>query len=295
MREEKNMTTFVSKVNQNTRKGSLLHVFCVLAVLLFIVVYQWQPFSVPWDDLIVNHLTTLAAVMAAVFATRNWLHFHPDEPPKAIWGYFAIGLWCWAGAEEMWALMVLFWGDVPGVSIADFFWSVAYIFFAISMVRQYQVIYSLSRRQRYLWLGGSLLALLAATLIGTKMLYTVDAQSEQTWLETLVMTFYPFGDLAIALAAIWLSKIFGRGLWGRVWWGLLAFVVSDAFYTWLNFTGIYSVSVDEGNLLSLFADTLYLVAYLLLVMACYAQLRLLKDGPPALEPLESLEASPAGA
>lgn len=105
-------------------------------------------------------------------------------------------------------------------------------------------------------------------------------KTEQAWHETLLLVFYPYADLALAVAAILLARAFGRGLWGRAWIGLLVMSVSDAIYSVLEFSGIYSASAEQGNLLSLLADVSYFASYVLLALFCIAQLVLLRHGPP---------------
>jgi hypothetical protein len=225
-------------------------------------------------------LTFLAAALSAVIVTCVWRQFDKDEPPHALWRNFTAALWCWTVAEGLWLVYALVYEDIPKISMIDFFWVIAYGFFAAAYLWQYRLIYATKRTQEVRWLGFSALGVLLATLVGTILLRQLGGGSEETWPETLLSVFYPIGDLALALAAINLARIFGRGLWGRAWYGLLVLVISDAGYAVISFTGIYSSSVEKGNYWSLLIDTLYFDAYVLLALACLAQLLLLHYGPP---------------
>jgi hypothetical protein len=79
-------------------------------------------------------------------------------------------------------------------------------------------------------------------------------------------------------------------LWGRAWWGLIVIGLSDGIYSWLLINGSYAMSIQEGNnSLSLVADTMYLVGYLLLGLACLSQYLLVTYGP-SLAPRQNVEA-----
>jgi preprotein translocase subunit SecF len=81
------------------------------------------------------------------------------------------------------------------------------------------------------------------------------------------------------IAALGLGHTFGRGMWGRVWLGLLAFVISDALYSYVSFTGMYALSVESGNILSLVVDVIYALAYMLVALAAFNQYLLVRYGP----------------
>ncbi len=249
-----------------------------LIVGLYFVLYQYQPLPAPWNDGLLYFIFVLAAGMSASAATLIAFQFHKEDAPRVIWFYFSLGLWAWTAAEFTWMIYGLSMPEVPGITLADAFWVGALGFFSWAFVRQYRLIFASRRRAERLWLLlTTFTSLILAALIAT-LLHWLDAQSEQSWFETALTIFYPITDLAIALAALRLSHIFGRGLWGRTWWGLLAFAVSDALYSWLTFTGIYANSAEAGNPLSLFVDITYICAYLAVGIGCLSQWLLMRYG-----------------
>jgi hypothetical protein len=270
---------------------SVTAIVALLAVYIFL--YQVQPLELKWNDFWLYAIYVIAAVFAAIASTSVVLHFRKTDQPRIVWVYFSLGLWCWAVAELVWMIYALTAEEVASISLADVFWVSAYVFFALAFVCQFRLIYSTTVKQEAIWVGGIFAAVVFITAVITAVL-RVASESEQTWFETFLTVSYPIGDLAIGLAALRVSQIFGRGLWGRVWWGLIFFAFSDALYTWLDFSGIYAISVETGNPLSLLTDTVYIAAYLLVGLACISQALLMHYGPlprkikPATDSEESL-------
>ena len=255
----------------------------LLATLSYVVVYQFEPFPTPWNDLFLNGLTFLAAGTVAIIAFYLVRYFDVGEPQRRIWLSFTLGVGLWAIAEAIWVIMVPLNMEASGLTAADIFWVVAYGFFADSLLTQYRVIYSTPHPIERKRLVGILLAVLLSTIVVTLLAQWLGGNAEQTWWVTLVQVFYPVADLALAIAALRLARLFGRGLWGLAWMGLLVFVVADGLYSLLNLVGLYAISAEQGNPLSLVSDTLYLDAYLILMLACLAQLLFMRRGPTVSE------------
>lgn len=250
----------------------------VILVIAHIYVYQVEPLAGAWNDHFLNFLPSVTAGLGAAVATLVWRQFSPTDRPRVIWRYFALGLWIWAIAEVSWGFYMLVLGEVPLFSLTDVFWIAGYYFFGGALLHQYRLVFRSERRREMRYIASALLIVLILSLIGTLIVRWVFPH-EKSWLGTFVNVFYPLGDLALALIAVTLARAFGRGLWARPWLAFLAFVFSDSMYTWLAVTGIYAFAAGEGNVVSLVADTAYLVAYMLLGLACHAQLLLLRRGP----------------
>jgi hypothetical protein len=254
-------------------------VIALAALAGFIYVYQFEPFPYPWTDAFINVAIIAAASWCAGISARVLVQFRPGEPPRSVWASFALGLSAWALAEGVWFLIFWVYGDVPEISWADLFWLMGFVFLGAAFVFQFRLIYGKQPRRELGWMVGVVGAILLLSGLVTMMFYQSGQQAEGSWVETYLSVFYSFADLALALAAIQLARIFGRGMWGRAWWGLLVLTVADGLYSWLEFTGVYAVSAESGNLFSMAADGLYLAAYLLLALALYAQLLLTRFGP----------------
>ncbi|MDQ7030596.1 MAG: hypothetical protein Q9O62_12865 [Ardenticatenia bacterium] len=244
--------------------------------LAYVYIYQEEPISPLWSEAALSLLYTLAAGLAALFMAMVYHQFEPDEPAGQMWRFFMWGLWTWALAEAVWGLYPVIWEEAPLVSVADIFWAGGYVWFAVALMHQYQLVYGADGRWRWRHV-----ALVAGGVVATSALLTfllvgvAGLKAEDGWLPVFLNIFYPLGDGALALAAWRIARLFRGGRWARPWLALLAFVVADAAYTSLFITGIYSF---EGNLPSLLADVLYLDAYLFLAFMIYDHLTLLRQG-----------------
>ncbi len=263
-------------VSRTTRWG--LIVFGPLT-LGYVYIYQQMPLPEGWNDIVLNFSIALAALAGAIISSFIWIRFEKGEAPRSIWRPFAWGLWLWATAELSWAISDLF-TEVPDISPIDIPWIAAFAPLGVSLLRQFRLVYSPARQQERKWLAIALGGVAGGTILTTLLLHLLAKSADQAWYETLLLVFYPFADLALAIPAILLARLFGRGLWGRAWIGLLVMAVSDAIYSVLVFSGIYASSAEQGNLLSLLADVSYFDAYLLLAISCVMQWVLLRYGPP---------------
>ena len=251
----------------------------VVLIIAYIIVYQLSPFPEPWSDLFLVYVIVAAAFAAAIFSTKVWRTFLADDKPRVVWKYFSLGWWLWAIAELIWAIYYLFDPEVPAISLADPFWVMAYFLFGAAFLFQFRLVSTLSPQKRYLWtILGSVIAL-ALSLVGSILWVSFNPESEMTWGEAFLTIFYVAADLGIMIAAIRLGRIFKRGLWGQAWLGLLAFVISDALYSYATFSGMYAYSLETGNTLTLVVDLLYLLAYLLIVVGCHMHYLLVRFGP----------------
>lgn len=268
----------------------LIYTLISLAIIIiaYIVVYQLSPFPEPWSDLFLVYAIVGAAFTAAIFSTLVWCSFRVDDKPRQVWKYFSLGWWLWAFAELIWAIYYLFDPEVPAVSLADPFWVIAYFLFGAAFLSQFRLVSTLSPQKRMVWtvLGSSIA--IALSLVCTFLLRSFSRESELSWGGSFLSVFYAIADLGIMVAAVRLGRIFRRGLWGQAWLGLLAFAVSDALYSWAVITGAYSFSLETGNMLTLVIDTTYLLAYMLIVVACHLHYLLVRFGP-TMQPLPQLE------
>jgi hypothetical protein len=265
-------------------------------VAVYIYLYVGQPLPGSWNETLEFFLTALVALSSAVTATLIWRHFpEADRGLRRVWGTFALGFWLWTLAE------IIFFGYAlaniapPLLTVGDAFWLVGYIFVGGALVYQYRLVYRPSRARE----GGIALGLTAAAVIislGVTALMQAIFPSEESWLAAFVSILYPFLDLAVGLAALWLVYAFGGRLWSRPWLGLFVFAIADVVYAWLVATGVYDNWVSAGNPLGLVADVLYLCAYLVAAIACLSQLLVLRYGlPPAAAPEPEDQPNPPAA
>lgn len=253
----------------------------LLMLTLYIVIYWYQPFSDLINNFLSNFFSQTASFIAAVLATLIWSYYESVDAPRRVWGNFAIGLWLWVAGEIVWGYINMTRGDVP-IGAPDIFWVTSYYFFGQALLSQYKILTQPTSRQviRQVLIG--ILALLVLIfLVYTFLLSTAEPMEK---LDALVNAFYPAVDVLLSLMALWLARNFAGGIFARPWLGLLAFSISDFLYAWLELSGTYAWSVDQGNLLSTISDAAYFGAYLVLGLGVLSQWLFLKYGLRA--PLE---------
>ena len=240
-----------------------------LITAFFAWTFALAPFSETINLLILNGGTTLSALIAAFILTLIPFYYHQGEPPRVIWTAFAICMWLWTIAEAIWGYLYTRDGEVPVFSSADIFWLVGYIALTVSLGRQFKLVFfSQTNKVAWaalgIWLGG--LALIAVTLLATH---------SETPLADFFSYFYLLADTMVGVLAIYLVYAFrGRAL-AIPWLAISSFVLSDFIYIHLTESGVYDY-VMSGISIALLADTLYVVAYLVVAWGCLEQYMLLR-------------------
>ncbi len=251
----------------------------VVAVFLFVFFYIADPFPPGMTDLVTTGMTTFAALIAAVVSSLVWRRYGKKSAPRRVWLPFSIALWLWFIAEAIFFYRYAIDGDYV-FSPADFFWVVAYLFFAVALFHQYAIIY---RPRRIVGVAYFVLAFLAAALLTyLYALWLASLSDGKMDLETVVNAIYVVGDFSLALGALLLVAIFRDGAMGRAWLGLVAFTFSDLLYSLLEALGLYSWRLNQGDTLTLLSDSTYFAAYLIVAFGCYLQWILLSYGPRLL-------------
>ncbi len=256
-----------------------------LAVVIFValmIFYSWlyfaSPFSDFWDNFTSNLITVLAALLSAGAATLVCLRYEKTEPPRRVWGLLAFALWLWTIAEIIWGYQNLTIENVP-VGWPDVFWVVAYLFLGAALYFQFSLLY---RPGKITLQAGLLISLgaMAALLIPSAFLALGLASILKQAFDVgiLVNSFYPVGDLAMGVVALILARSFRQGALSYPWIGLIIFAVSDFLFAWLDVSGLYAWSVQQGNFLSAFSDITYILAYLIVAMGCFMQWLIMRYG-----------------
>jgi len=248
--------------------------FAFIVFFLITVFFAWTfalaPFSETANLLILNGGTTLSALIAAFILTLIPFYYHQDEPPRVIWTAFAVCMWLWTIAEAIWGYLYTRDGEVPVFSSADVFWLAGYIALTISLSRQFKLVFfSQTNKVAWaalgVWQGG--LAVIAVILV---------AIHSETPLADFFSYFYLLADTVVGLLALYLVYAFrGRAL-AIPWLTISSFVLSDFIYIQMTETGVYDY-VMHGISIALLADTLYVVAYLVVAWGCLEQYLLLRS------------------
>jgi hypothetical protein len=229
--------------------------------LFYIIVSRYQPFSDFWNNVLANAVPQVASLLAAVFATLIWNHYDRQDPPRHVWGWFALALWMWFGAEVAWGYLNIMAGEVS-LGLPDVLWITSSLFLGLAFIQQFRIL--AEPGSRVLWTGIAIAAAaLAGLTAGIHRMITAVAATPPT-LDVIVNSFYPAADLILAVIALWLARNFRGGAFSRPWIGLLVFSFADLLYAWLEASGMYAWSLEQGNLLTTLADAAYLASYLVL-------------------------------
>lgn len=247
--------------------------YAVVAALLvaYLTIYKLTPFGAPFDNLALNTITSMAALAVAGVSTAIFLHYHPDDHPRKIWKNMMIGAWLWFSGELAWQVYAFIFEEVPVPSIADLGWMVGFFFYTVAIYYQYSAIKPAQVETIRLYAIGAWIVvfLLPLVLLSVANSFSIDAYID---------FFYPFADLAIGAAGLMLVFYFRGGALMRPWIGMMVVGVSDMLYAWAANSNLYAWSVENGNLLTLFIDSTYLLAYLILAIGFLGQWMLLTRG-----------------
>jgi hypothetical protein len=263
------------------RRRTILYLALVVLVAVlvgYVYVYQAAPFSEAVNNFLIAAADPVTALLAALAVTAVLLYYTREDKTYAVWLCFTIALWAWVAAETTFSVINLTTGDVPGVGLPDVFWFVGYGLFSVALRSQYQLVYQTKigwSKVIAAWVGilvlNSLVLLLANFALG----------HNEVTLDNFVEYLYATVDFALCIASMRLFMTFGGGKLSRPWLGLFVMGISDAVYALLNATGQYQVSSAAGTWLSIFTDTSYVAAYLLLGLGFLTQYLLLRLGPEA--------------
>ena len=258
----------MKKIHRGQGKFIMLIVF-VFITGLYVWSYAFAPFTELANAIIVNGATVLSAMIAAVILTRITFFFHLDEPPFLVWAAFAASIWLWTLAEGVWGYLYTTVGEVPILSFADALWLIGYVPLTISIMRQYRLVFP-ERKNTIRW------AVFCAWLVILVSIETVLLLTHSK--EPLVdffRYFYVTADAMVGLSAIYLVYAFRGRAFAMPWLTISSFVVTDIIYIRMTETGAYDW-VMSGISIALVADTLYLVAYLIVAWGALGQYLLLK-------------------
>lgn len=259
----------MKSINMNRYRIPTLIIF-LLIIVLFAWTYVFAPFSENINSVILNGGTTLSALIAAVIFTFIPFFFHREEPPRVIWAAFAIYAWLWTIAEAIWGYIYIRDGEVPGFTLADLFWLLGYIALTVSLARQFRLI-SFSKANRVVWAALGLwlgvISIIAAILF---------INHSETPRENFFSYFYLMADSVVGLLALYLVYSFRARAMAIPWLAISSFVLSDIIYIRLTESGVYDY-VMSGISIALLADTLYVVAYLLVAWGGLEQYLLLRS------------------
>lgn len=264
----------MKSLGQSFMRPVVVAFYAMSAVLIvaYIYLYQYAPLDATLNDVLLNSIITLGAFSAALVSTFIFFQYQPEERPRRVWLNIMIAGWLWFLGELLWQLYAYFNDSVvPVPSLADACWIGGFVFYTLAFYHQYALVTSAQKDTIRTF---AIAAWLVVMLIPAVYLTITDSFSLNYFIEF----YYPFADLAVGLAGLALILIFQGGALMRPWIGLMVFGLSDLLYAWAEKTQMYSVSAENGNLLSLVIDTSYLAAYLILGIGFLGHWVLLRYG-----------------
>jgi hypothetical protein len=259
----------MKRLNVKTYRIAALILFFFMT-LFFAWTFAEAPFSEFVNSLILNGGTMFSALIAAIIFSVLPLYYERGEPPRTIWTFFAICIWLWTIAEAIWGYLYVRDGEVPVFSVADVFWLVGYMALTVSLARQFRLV-SFSKRSSVIgaatgiWVG--VLGIIAVILFITH---------SETPLADFFSYYYLLADTCVGLLALYFVYAFRARALAIPWLTISSFVFSDFLYIQLTTSGVYDY-VMSGISIALLADTLYVVAYLLVAWGGLEQYLLLRS------------------
>lgn len=253
----------------------IAYLFVVLLTLVYVLIYSVEPFSEFWNVLLANLILVIASLAAASLAFVLWQMYDETDTPRRVWAPFTLALTCWFVAEIIWGYINLTQGEVP-VGWPDVFWIISYPIFGLALLQQYLILthYPL---QKIIIRGLIMILFVVAGTALTYSLLTSGAGARRD-LAAVINCFYPVADFALAFVAGRLARDFIGGAFSRPWFGLIVFTVADLIYAWLEISGLYTWSIEQGNLLTTMSDVIYLIAYFVMGITLLYQWLFLKYG-----------------
>jgi hypothetical protein len=269
----------------------ILTIAIVLSVIILTVltwVYHYEPlsevFSPQWNLLAIDFLILIPALAAAILGIILTCHFKPGEQPFLIWLIFTLGWWAWVAGEVSGIIHDIWLYDVPypELTIIDLFWTLGYLCFILSLFLQYRLIYGRGKKIGIVYYIAIIGITLLLTLGFTQWALKAGLGEDISWFALYLAIFYPVCDVVAGIAALWLSFLFGRGLWGRPWWGLIAFAIADSIniFTWIG--GDRLLSEKAYITLDLIASIAYTAGYIIVAIGFLLNHLIIQYGPSSL-------------
>jgi len=237
-------------------------------------VYQWiGARRVLWFyDLAV----TLSALLGVALSLRLWRSFRRGEALWKIWACFSLGLILWAFGEAIWSYDQLLGHEaLPSPSMADIAWIAGFIPFAAGLYFRFRTLRMTPKRG---WRSGVLLVVVVIGILAAAIVILPIIRSETftSPVSRMVDVLYPMGDLILVFMTLTVSLVLIGGKlslpWGLIAFGFFIVGLSDLFYVFAVWEGIYQVDPQSQlNFISSATNIAYLAAYVSIDAGLYLQ------------------------
>ncbi len=231
-------------------------------IMALTVLWNWfAPEADYWPQLVGDFLTVIPAVGAAIAGTLLLRQYGPQEKPWPVWFCFALGWWAWVAGEICGTGYDLFRIPYGDISVYDVFWVLGYLFFGLSLFYQYRNMYLFRKMPSLVYFLIGIAAVLLVTFGFTQWAMAAGLGAGMSWFALYLAVFYPVCDLGVGIASLWLAFQFGRGTWGRPWWGLIVFAIADAINIFLWIGGDKIISEKLAAFLDPLSSSIYNLGY----------------------------------
>ncbi len=255
-----------------------------ITLAIFIPTYHWQPFPEPLNDNILSSIYIFAALITAIYGTLLVRQFSPGELPRKVWLTFVLGWWCAVLAEILWVIYRSLMSEFPPFTFIDVAWLSAYFWLGLSIYYQHHLISGKQKLPYSYLLVLNLILIVSAAL--TTLAQKAGLGEGMSWLVLFLAVLYPVSDIFLGIYALRISLIFGRGMLGRPWWGLITFTIADSLSVYFWMGGDKFMAKQIAQYFYLFSDTSYLTGYLLTALGLLSILVLSQKS--SAEPAPSL-------
>ncbi len=248
------------------KKNFRIFIYLLVASVVLLGMGAYWNFFWPdveyWPYLVGDILTIIPAIgvgLAALFLLRQ---FEPGEKPRAVWFWLTLAWWAWILGELTGLVYDIFKLPYPDIAVYDLFWTAGYIFFLLSLFFQFRNIYFSQSKALSLTFVIVVVVILLATFGLTQWAVSAGLGEGLSWFALYLAVFYPVCDVVIGVIALWLAFLFGRGAWGRPWWGLIVFAIADVINIFLWIGGEQRLADTTTTFLYSLSNTIYNAGYL---------------------------------
>ncbi len=266
------MTTQSSISSLKNKHSNIMMVVLLASAVVMAATILWNwyaPEADYWPQLVGDFITILPAVGAAVAGTLLLRQFDPGEKPRVVWFWFVVGWWAWVVGELFSTGYDLFQIPYGDLSVYDIFWTVGYLCFGLSLYFQFRNIYSGQRKIGIATFVTGVVLVLLVTLGFTQWALAAGLGEGMSWFALFLAVFYPVCDLFAGVTALWLAFLFGRGTWGRPWWGLIVFAIADGINIFLWIGGDKVLSANLADFLDRLSSSIYNLGYVAVMLGFF--------------------------
>ncbi len=228
-----------------------------------------------------DFLPVIVSFLAVFFLYKVLKKFKIYDFTKIAWMLLFSGILLYFIAETTYFVLEIILGTDMGTtfpSAADFFWYIGYVPIFIGLMIIFFAYknsgYPMGKMLIYILIGIAYIVITAVLVY--ILLLPMVGDEETDFISKLFYLFYPVADIFIvlpALAIMYLSSLFGKGLISRPWKLLaLAFIlfsVADILYSYLDWNDSYG----RGN----FIDLAWNLGYLSIAFSAAYQSELLES------------------